>query len=292
MQSPKYPTLTKKGFLTKRGHDLDKNLIEFLNEVISQMPHGLPLNSKIRGLYAQDLYMQTYEGQASPQLPFAESISKETLRRNLFEWTQNSPLRLITSYDPNQSNCPQVYLERYPLFITEELIGYIHFFRTSDEPHLHTHPWRTSYSAILAGGYTETRLKDMTLLAEGKGCVQHQRSAGSFGSLTHQTQHFVTLPQTATGERTCWTLFLHHRNWEYGWGFTENEPVVAKVWDDLANDGNGEYKETSGTLFVTKEKGGGANKKSWWTMEQGPTRFIDKAHILREKYQLSKDSYL
>lgn len=290
---PRYPTLTKKGFLTKRGHDLNPKLIELLNEVISQMPHGLPVNKNIRGEYYRDLAMETYEGQAGATIPCLQKDNGTTMREFLYENTQDSPLRVITRLDPEKPDKPMVYLERYPILIHDELIVYIHFFRTSDEPHLHTHPWRSAYSTILSGSYTETRLQDMTLIPDGKGFSQKHRSSGSFGSLTNETQHFVTLDKDAKGqEKACWTLFMHHRDWDYGWYFTENDSVNAQVWDDLANNGQGAIKDVPATMLVPKEKGGGANKKSWWTMEQGPTTFIDRAHVLREKYNLTKESYL
>jgi hypothetical protein len=292
MRTPRYPSLTKLGFLTKRGHDLHPKLIDLINEVISHMPHGLPMDAETRANYARDLYLETYEGKEPVVIPCLQGEGDRQMREFLYECTHDSPLRTITIADPENPDKPIVYLERYPLFETPELLAYIHFFRTSDEPHLHTHPWRSAYSTILAGGYTETRLRDMTLLSEGQGFCKINRPVGSFGSLTNTDQHFVTLPQTQTGERPCWTLFMHHRKWDYGWGFTENESVEAKVWDDLANNGTGENKTSSGTLFVTKEKGGGANDKTWWRMENGATRFIDKAHILRARFGLTKESYL
>lgn len=290
--NPRYPTLTKLGFLTKRGHDIHPKLIELINEVIAHMPYGLPTNAEKRANYARDLYLETYEGKEPVSIPSLINEDEKSIRSFLYECTQDSPLRVITRLDPKNPQTPFVYLERYPILITDELVVYIHFFRTSDEPHLHTHPWRSSYSTILAGGYTETRLKDITLIAEGNGLLHNYRHSGSFGTLTSETQHFVTLPQTETGERACWTLFMHHRKWDYGWGFTENEATTAKVWDDLANNGEGEYKNSPATLFVTKEKGGGANKKNWWTMQQGPSRFIDRAHIIRNRFGLTKESYL
>lgn len=292
MRYPRYPTLTQRGFLTKNGHDLHPKLIELINETITHMPYGLPINAQTRANYARDLYLETYEGKAPLRIPSLLGKDDRQMREFLYECTEDSPLRVITVINENMPDKPQVYLERYPLFETPELLAYIHFFRTSDAPHLHTHPWRTAYSTILAGGYTETRLHDMTLLGEGQGFKKIDRPVGSFGSLTNTDQHFVTLPQIQTGERACWTLFMHHRNWDYGWGFTENESIKTKVWDDLANHGQGENKPTEGTLFVTKEKGGGANVKTWWHMEHGETRFIDKAHVLRQRFGLSKESYL
>lgn len=293
MNSPRYPTLTKKGFLTQRGHDLNPKLIEFINEIIAQMPHGLPINSQTRGQYYHDLAMETYEDQEGATISSLLKQDEVELRSFLYECTKDSPLRVITRLNPEDANKPMVYLERYPILEHEELMVYIHFFRMSDEPHLHTHPWKSSYSTILSGGYTETRLKDMTLIPEGKGFTQKHRTAGSFGSLDHLTQHFVTLDKDELGQdKACWTLFMHHREWDYGWFFTENEPVEAQVWDDLADNGKGAIKTVPSTLLVPKEKGGGANKKDWWTMKQGPTTFIDRAHIIRERYGLTKESYL
>lgn len=288
--NPRYPTLTKRGFLTKRGHDIHPKLIELINEVIAQMPYGLPINAEKRANYARDLYLETYEGKEPANIPSLTNEDEDTMRSFLYECTQGSPLRVISlNFDGNTK--PEVYLERYPLFITPELIGYIHFFRRSDDPITHTHPWRTSYSTVLAGSYKEIRTRDITLLGDGKGQKILNRHTGSFGSISNQDLHRVQLEQTPYGERSCWTLFMHYRHWEYGWVQAQTKPIQAKIWDTLLNKGKGEYKDTDAIAHNIMEKGG-ANKKSWWTMEDGPSANIDRAHIIRSKFGLTKESYL
>lgn len=284
--TPKYPTLTVQGLLTKRGHDLNPKLIDFLNQVIREMPHGAPVNSEIRAKYAADLYKQRAEGMPATRLKTPLQMSEGELREMLYECTQNAPARIITRENPEDPSKPHVYLERYPIAITDELVIYLHHFRMSDEPHIHNHPWRLSLSTILAGSYTEVRPNDLSSM----DLQDIPRPRGSFGVLSFDEWHRVKLPQTPTGERSVWTLFMHYRHWEQGWGFIEEEGYQHEVWDDLANGGQGEKKDVKAYAFIPKEVG--ASPKDWWNLPKGPTKFINKASILRGQFGLSKQSYL
>tara|TARA_R110000868_G_scaffold262401_2_gene521061 strand:+ start:38309 stop:39187 length:879 start_codon:yes stop_codon:yes gene_type:complete len=287
MTTPKYPTLTSKGFLSKRGHDLDPELINIVNNIIKKLPHGLPLDAKTRGDYARDIYMQRCEGQKPPILKTPTHMFDElSIREVLYNATAKGPLRIITRPNPNDADNPHVYLERYPIFETPELLCYIHHFRMSDEPHIHNHPWRMSNSIILAGEYTEIRPKDLTSME----LTQTKRTAGSMGSLTFDDLHRVKLPMCETGEKSVWTLFMHYRHWEQGWGFVEEKPFKHQVWDDLINGGEGGLKTVDAYPFVPKEIG--ANPKDWWHLPNGETRFIGNAQKLRERFGLHKHTYL
>ncbi|MFT7144562.1 MAG: hypothetical protein ACI9TY_001836 [Alphaproteobacteria bacterium] len=286
MKTPKYPTLTKKGFLTKRGHDLNPKLISLLNNVISELPHGLPLTGDIRGDYVRDIYMQRCEQQQPDQLQTPLTYTDSEMRALLYETTAQGPLRLITRQNSKDINQPHVYLERYPVFETPEILCYIHHFRMSDEPHIHNHPWRMSNSVILAGNYTEIRPSDLSSMTLRKT----QRPTGSMGSLSFDDLHRVQLAKSNNGERSVWTMFMHYRHWEQGWGFIEENPFEHQVWDDLANNGKGCLKTVDAYPFVPKEVG--ASPKDWWHLPKGESRFIGNAQKLRENFGLSKESYM
>ncbi len=104
-----------------------------------------------------------------------------------------------------------VYLERYYLHgeptrdgqWSESPIGvYLHRFRRSDDDlELHNHPWESSVSFVLAGGYTEERRCDKP---DGSWEVVRRRiEPGEINVIMADTFHRVDLI-----EEDAWTLFL------------------------------------------------------------------------------------
>jgi hypothetical protein len=123
---------------------------------------------------------------------------------NLLLWiTARLPARII-------SDDGRPYLERYFVFHGLGIRIYLHRFVGSDpERGWHDHPWAWAASLVLAGSYLESR----------RDGLRHRRWGNV---LSGDTFHRVILP---TGERECWTLFVHSARDVKSWGF------LAPAWD-------------------------------------------------------------
>jgi hypothetical protein len=118
------------------------------------------------------------------------------------------------------------YLERYFLFEFPEwwLFGkwaggcvYLHRFVDSDPDRgEHDHPWDRAYSLVLAGSYTEHRLKNIW----AHGVERRRRLPGRLASLNGTDFHRVVLSWWEKSTGGCWTLFWHSRRAK-GWGFAK-----------------------------------------------------------------------
>lgn len=94
---------------------------------------------------------------------------------------------------------------------------YLHFINRSDEDkEPHNHPWRTSFSLILVGGYTDFRWNDKT-----KKFDERVFLPGSINLLRREDYHRVELLEP---ERGCWTLF---------WSVDRLQPSNGADWDFL-----------------------------------------------------------
>lgn len=122
-----------------------------------------------------------------------------------------SPPRVIENlaHDP--------YLSRYYLFRSPDgsrrlpFGTFLHCFHRSDEDRdLHNHPWGTSVSVILYGGYIEERLV-------GDRIVRRVFRPGSINVIRKNDFHRVDLLADE-----CWTLFFAGFR-EQSWGFRERD---------------------------------------------------------------------
>jgi hypothetical protein len=159
------------------------------------------------------------------------------MMRRLLMWiTARLPVREIT-----HQGAP--YLERY--YVTT-LLGwrvYIHRFVGPDPDGLHDHPFRHSFSIILAGWYLEER-RDGT------------RARSRFNWIGADTFHRVTLP---IGGGDVWTLFCHTRRVKQ-WGFMRPVEQWAKV-NGLGL--NGSIKILTGQYGYTPVNDGDRGHATW-----------------------------
>jgi len=119
------------------------------------------------------------------------------------------------------------YLERYYILHSDTfrwLPGiYLHKFLSSDEDHeLHDHPWGTSVSLILTGGYYEDfRYGD----AKGRYRVNTRRLwPGQINIIHADTFHRVDLI-----EPYAWTLFMSGDR-KQDWGFWDQDTKIYTPW--------------------------------------------------------------
>jgi hypothetical protein len=90
--------------------------------------------------------------------------------------------------------------------------GYLHrMYRPDADRALHNHPWRWAVAIVLAGGYTEERLK-------GGKVITRRMRPGRFNFLGPQSFHRIT---ELHGKET-WTLFIAGQRVS-DWGFMDPE---------------------------------------------------------------------
>ena len=124
------------------------------------------------------------------------------------------------------------YLERYYIFHGSKfkfLPGiYLHKFLSGDEdPELHNHPWGSSVSLILSGGYLEERRKDKIVDGEVKRHVVSKKiTPGMFNLIKKNDFHRVDLL-----EDYAWTIFFSG-NREQDWGFWNRDTDEYVPWRD------------------------------------------------------------
>lgn len=112
-----------------------------------------------------------------------------------------------------------------PGTVDAEGIGiYLHrFHRGDDGEQLHNHPWRWSFSLILAGGYFEER-------RNGLDVESHEYRPGSINFLRSDTFHRVDLR-----EADAWSLFIAGPR-EQGWGFWDRATGIFTPWREYISD--------------------------------------------------------
>lgn len=127
------------------------------------------------------------------------------------------------------------YLERFYVFRRSSLHPlfqglvpsvFLHHFCQSDlDRDLHNHPWGTSVSLILAGGYTEERrvIDDEGLADE---VVTQSFKPGSLNVIRKDDYHRVTLHDPKGG---CWSLFFAGERLQ-DWGFWVREKQRHVPW--------------------------------------------------------------
>lgn len=88
------------------------------------------------------------------------------------------------------------------------------FLRGDSDAEYHNHPWYTSVSLILAGGYTEERLK----VTDGEWkIVTRTLRPGMINVIRKDDFHRVAL----LDGKTAWTLFIAGRRTGESWGFLD-----------------------------------------------------------------------
>lgn len=89
---------------------------------------------------------------------------------------------------------------------------YLHFFHRGDQDRdLHNHPWQSSWSLIIWGGYEEERLVNGKVLTK-------RFTPGSVNSIKADDFHRVTLLNSAG----CWSLFFAGDRMQE-WGFYDRD---------------------------------------------------------------------
>lgn len=129
------------------------------------------------------------------------------LRPLLYRWSAHLPARYI-----DHPNGP--YLERYLVATVMGLRIYLHRFVASDPDGLHSHPFRHSFSLILAGRYREYRWSG-------------SRTLRWFNYLGPDALHRIELMDGAD----VWTLFVHSPR-RQSWGRFHPLPG-CRSWDDF-----------------------------------------------------------
>jgi hypothetical protein len=171
----------------------------------------------------------------TPKPPPLPQMPRRTLRqrientvRSLCEWVApRFPVRDIEGADGD------VYLSRYRLleFGKSGPRIYLHAIRRSDEdPELHNHPWRTSLSFILAGGYFEERRVPYGVPRGFDGdCLLLKREIRpfTFNRIDANTFHRVDLR-----DGVSWSLFFAGPTMQT-WGFWNRETYTFTPWRDF-----------------------------------------------------------
>ncbi len=103
---------------------------------------------------------------------------------------------------------------------------FIHeFIRGDRDRESHNHPWYFSFSVILAGGYTEQRLKGTP---EGYQVVEKTYRPGMINVIRNDDFHRVAL----LDGKTTWTLFIAGRRTGESWGFLDVEASEFIPWQE------------------------------------------------------------
>jgi len=160
------------------------------------------------------------------------------LRRRLYQYTANKPVRMIYS-----SGTP--YLERYYIGSIGSLRFYLHRFVNGDgDRSLHDHPWKRSIAICLCGGYLEHRIKWFNPETAYDISEKNIRP-GKINIIKASTFHQIikTKPET-------WTMFIHGKKIK-AWGFINKTTV---------RDESGAEKLVSHYLADEDTK----SHKDWW----------------------------
>jgi hypothetical protein len=118
-------------------------------------------------------------------------------------WTGENPylLRIYLTPDGARLHLPLGLKKESDHGVGPGARPYLHyFFRGDNYKEFHNHPWRISYSWILAGGYIEHKLNPKT-----KEIEKRVFRPGSFNVIRREDYHWVELLDHRVG---CWTLFV------------------------------------------------------------------------------------
>lgn len=134
------------------------------------------------------------------------------MRRRFLYWlTGFLPCRLIKVGD-------QPYLERYYVGRLFGVTFYLHRFISADgDRDVHNHPWRLSAALVLAGGYREERVTQIT--PDGWHSKERDLYLPKINIITGSRFHRIMETQPET-----WTLFMHGKRISTStkaWGFLQ-----------------------------------------------------------------------
>lgn len=130
------------------------------------------------------------------------------------------------------------YLARHYIFkkdwVPQRLRPYLHwvpsifiheFLRGDNEREVHNHPWKTSFSIILAGGYVEER---MAVVGGERKIVTRTLRPGMLNVIRADDFHRVAL----LDGKTTWTLFVAGERTGELWGFLDPDTGGFLTWKD------------------------------------------------------------
>ncbi len=99
------------------------------------------------------------------------------------------------------------------------------FLRGDSDREYHNHPWKTSFSLILAGGYTEERL---SLVNGDYQVVTRTMRPGMINVIRSDDFHRVAL----LDGKTTWTLFVAGERTGEMWGFLDHVTKEFITWKE------------------------------------------------------------
>ncbi len=153
------------------------------------------------------------------------------------------------------------YLMRTYLKLPTDLLPFeilLHKFYAPDEDrYLHNHPWKKSYSLILAGGYLEERLQRKGVrhyeLKTGKIYTPlippdkyKQYTVGNVNVICEDDYHMIK--EFVDSNKHTWTLFIAGKRNDKGWGFWNPETESHIPWKDYTELNNNVVKDLDGNV--------------------------------------------
>lgn len=122
----------------------------------------------------------------------------------------------------------RAWVEKYlPAWLANKLPNvYLHNFLSSDQDlELHNHPWGTSLSLILVGGYSEERRTTLSGIHGSIYAVSKKNyTPGSLNFIRANDFHRVDLL-----EDQCWSLFITGER-QQDWGFWNRDTQKYTPW--------------------------------------------------------------
>lgn len=107
---------------------------------------------------------------------------------------------------------------------------FLHHFHKGDQGRdVHNHPWKSSYSIVLTGGYIEERCEippNTDPMDSLKNIVRLEHKPGDINWLTCNTYHRVDLMDPMG----AWTLFMRRERIQ-GWNFLSRYSGVKTIMD-------------------------------------------------------------
>jgi hypothetical protein len=136
-------------------------------------------------------------------------------------------LRIYLTGEGQRLHMPTKLKQESDYDVGKGMRPYLHFFNRGDgDQDFHNHPWRTSFSLILTGGYKEFRWNPKT-----KKVDERIFRPGDLNLLRRQDFHRVELLDQ---ERGCWTIFVSvdrlAKSDGTDWDFLNIETGVLTPW--------------------------------------------------------------
>jgi hypothetical protein len=157
---------------------------------------------------------------------------EDVIRKTCEKLARKLPTWIITVAEDDP------YLARHYIFQKDWIPGslkpylrwvpsvFVHEFQRGDsDREYHNHPWKTSFSLILAGGYTEERLKRVR---DGFEVVRKTFRPGMINTIRAEDFHRVAL----LDGKTTWTLFVAGERTGMMWGFLDVDTKEFVTWKE------------------------------------------------------------